>query len=52
MVDLSSQEEDTAPNTSRDEDIIRKLFDDLKCDLLGPPGDGNIIILNDSEEEE
>jgi hypothetical protein len=28
------------------------LFGDLNCDLLGLPGDGNVIILSDSDEEE
>jgi hypothetical protein len=30
----------------------KKLFSDLNSELLGPPGDDNIIILNDSDEEE
>jgi hypothetical protein len=35
-------------DTSRDEELVRKLFDDLNCDILGPPGDGKIIVLNDA----
>jgi hypothetical protein len=35
-----------------DEVFTRQLFDDLNCGLLGPLGDGNVIILNDSIEEE
>jgi hypothetical protein len=52
VVDLSSEEEDASPDTSRDEEISQKLFGDLNRGLLGPPGDGNIIILIDSNEEE
>jgi hypothetical protein len=48
VVDLSSEEEEAAPNTSQDEEITRKLFGDLNCGLLGPPDDDNIIILSDS----
>jgi hypothetical protein len=49
VVDLSSEEEDTFPDTSRDEEIARKLFGDLNRGLLGPPGDDNIIVLSDTE---
>jgi hypothetical protein len=38
-------------DTSRDEEIARKLFDDLNCNILGPPGDDNIIILHDSDDD-
>jgi hypothetical protein len=52
VVDLSSsEEEDAFPDTSRDEEITRKLFGGFNRGLLGPPGDGRIIILNDSDEE-
>jgi hypothetical protein len=37
-------------DTSRDEEIGRKLFGDLNRDILGPPGDGTIIILDDSDD--
>jgi hypothetical protein len=37
-------------DTSRDEEFVRKLFDDLNCDILGPPGDDRIIIIDDSDE--
>jgi hypothetical protein len=40
------------PDTSRDEEFARRLFGDLNRDVLGPPGDGKVIILNDSDEEE
>jgi hypothetical protein len=50
VVDLSSEEEDAFPNTSRDEECARKLFDDLNRGLLGPPTDNNIIILSDFDE--
>jgi hypothetical protein len=48
VVDLSSEEEDAAPNTSQDEEIAQKLFGALNRGLLGPPNDENIIILSDS----
>jgi hypothetical protein len=40
VVDLSLGEEDDFPDTSRGEEITRKLFGDLNCGLLGPPNDG------------
>jgi hypothetical protein len=43
VVDLSS---------SSDEEFAKRLFDDLNHGLLGPPGDGKVIILSDSDEEE
>jgi hypothetical protein len=36
-------------DTSRDEELVRKLFSDLNCDILGPPGDGKVIVLDDSD---
>jgi hypothetical protein len=38
-------------DTSRDEEIARKLFDNLNRDILGLPGDGKIIILDDSDDD-
>jgi tagatose-1,6-bisphosphate aldolase len=38
-------------DTSRDEELTRKLFDDLNRDILGPPGDGKIIVLDDSDDD-
>jgi hypothetical protein len=35
---------------SRDEEFTRKLFGDLNHDILRPPGDGKIIIIDDSDE--
>jgi hypothetical protein len=54
MIDLSSSsdEEDLIVNTSHDEELARRLFGDLNCAVIGPPGDGKIIILSDSDEEE
>jgi hypothetical protein len=49
---LSSGEEDSVADTSRDEELARKLFGDLNRDILGPPGDGKIIILSDSDDED
>jgi hypothetical protein len=52
VVDLSSDEEDTLPDTLREEEFIRKLFGDLNHGLLGLPSDTNIIVLSDTDEEE
>jgi hypothetical protein len=51
IVDLSLDEEDLFPDTSRDEEFTRKLFDDLNRGLLGPPSDDNVIILSNYDEE-
>jgi hypothetical protein len=54
LVDLfsSSDEKGLIPDTSRDEEFNKRLFGDLNRDVLGPPGDGKIIILSDFDEEE
>jgi hypothetical protein len=54
IVDLasSSGKEDFFADTSRDEELARKLFDDLNRDILRPPGDGKIIVLSDSDDED
>jgi hypothetical protein len=54
VVDLasSSGEEDSITDTSRDEELARKLFGDLNRDILGPPGEGKIIVLSDSDDED
>jgi hypothetical protein len=39
-------------DTSRDEEIARKLFGDLHRDILGPSGDGKIIIIDDSDDND
>jgi hypothetical protein len=54
VMDLSSSlnKEGLIPDTSRDEEFTKKLFSDLNRDVLGPPDDGKIIILSDSDEEE
>jgi hypothetical protein len=49
---LSSGEEDSVADTSRDEELARKLFGDINRDILGPPDDGKIIVLSDSDEED
>jgi hypothetical protein len=49
---LSSNEEGLIVDTSHNEEFARRLFGNLNHDVLGPPGDGKIIILNDSDEEE
>jgi hypothetical protein len=53
-VDLasSSGEEDFFADTSRDEELARKLFGDLNRDILGPSSDGKIIVLSDSDDED
>jgi hypothetical protein len=54
VVDLSSSsdEGDLIADVSWDEEIIKRLFGDLNCDVLGPPDGGKSIILSDSDEEE
>jgi hypothetical protein len=37
---------------SHDEELTRKLFGDLNYDILGPPGDGKIIILDGSDDDD
>jgi hypothetical protein len=49
---LSPSEEDSVADTSRDEEFARKLFSDLNRDILGPPGDGKIIVISDSDDED
>jgi hypothetical protein len=49
---LYSSEEDSVVDTSRDEELARKLFGDLNRDILRPPGDGKIIVLSDSDDED
>jgi hypothetical protein len=49
---LSSGEEESIADTSRDEKFARKLFDDLNRDILGPPDDGKIIVISDSDNED
>jgi hypothetical protein len=39
-------------NVSWDEAFPRRLFGDVNHDVLGPPGDGKIIILSNSDEKE
>jgi hypothetical protein len=53
MIDLSlsSDEENFIADTSHDAEFTNKLFDDLNNDILGPPGDSKVIILDDSDEE-
>jgi hypothetical protein len=53
MIDLSSSsdEENFIVDTSCDVKLSKKRFGDLNSDILGPPGDGKIIILDDSDEE-
>jgi hypothetical protein len=53
VIDLSSSsdEEDSFIDTSRDFEFAQRLYGELNCDLLWPPGDGKVIILSDSDEE-
>jgi hypothetical protein len=39
-------------DTSRDEELARKHFGDLNRDILGPPSDGKIIVLDDSDDDD
>jgi hypothetical protein len=39
-------------DTSHDEKFTRKLFGNLNHDILGPPGDGKIIIIDDSDDDD
>jgi hypothetical protein len=54
VVDLcsSSDDEGLILDILWDVEFAKKLFDDLNRDVLGPPGDGKIIILRDSDELE
>jgi hypothetical protein len=52
VVDLSFDEEEIFPDIMWAEEIARRLFGELNHELLGLPGDGNVIILSDSAEEE
>jgi hypothetical protein len=54
VVDLSSSsdEGDLIVDVSRDKEFARRIFCDLNRDVPGPLGDGKIIILSDSNEEE
>jgi hypothetical protein len=54
VIDLSSSsdEEDLFAATSRDFEFTQRLFGELNRAVLGLPGDGNIIIHSDSDEEE
>jgi hypothetical protein len=38
-------------DTSRDKELVTKLFSDLNRDILGPPGDDKIIVLDDSDDD-
>jgi hypothetical protein len=49
---LSPSEEDSVADTSRDEEFTRKLFGDLNRGILRPPGDGKIIIISNSDDED
>jgi hypothetical protein len=53
VVDLSSPSDKgkPIPVTSRDFEFTQRLFGELDHSLLGPFGDGKIIILNDLDEE-
>jgi hypothetical protein len=48
---LSSGEKNFIADTSHDAEFTKKLFGDLNRDILGPPGDGKVNILDDSDEE-
>jgi hypothetical protein len=54
VIDLSSSldQEDFVADVARDFEFAQKVFGELNSDVLGPHGDGKVIILDDSEEEE
>jgi hypothetical protein len=54
MINLSSSsdKEDLITATSSDFEFTQRLFGELNHVVLGPHGDGKIIILSDSNEEE
>ena len=41
-----------SPDTSRDEEIARKLFVELNREAISIPGDGGLVILSSDSEEE
>jgi hypothetical protein len=47
---LSLDEENFIADTSHDAEFARKLFGDLNHNILGPPGDGKVIIIDDSDD--
>jgi hypothetical protein len=53
VIDLSSSsdEEDLITATSCDFEFAQRLFGELNCAVLGPPGDGKVIVLDDFDEE-
>jgi hypothetical protein len=51
-LELSSGEDESIVDTSRDEEFARKLFGDLNRDILGPPGDSKIIVISDSDDDD
>jgi hypothetical protein len=53
MIDLSlsSDEENFNVDTSRDAELVKKLFSYLNRDILGPPGDIKIIVLDDFDDK-
>jgi hypothetical protein len=53
MIDLSSfsDEENFIVDTSRDVELTKKHFGDLNRNILGPPGNSKIIVLDNSDDE-
>jgi hypothetical protein len=49
---LSFDEENAIIDTSWDDEFARRLFGNVNRDVLEPPSDGKVIVLNDSNEEE
>jgi hypothetical protein len=54
VVDISSSldDENLISDNSQDEEFTKRHLDDLNHGLLGTLGNGKVIILNDSDEEE
>jgi hypothetical protein len=51
VVDFSSDEEEILPDTAWDEEFTQRPFGEVNRELLEPPGDGNVIIFSDLDEE-
>jgi hypothetical protein len=53
VIDLSSSsdEENSFADTSHDFEFAQRLYSELNRVLLGPPDDGKVIIVSDSDEE-
>jgi hypothetical protein len=51
VLSSSSDDEGLIPETSRDFEFAQRLYDELNRALLGPPDDGKVIVISDSDKE-